>query len=165
MCLRYSLMVVAPMQCSSPRASAGLSMLPASIAPSAAPGEIDGVLLQRAVLRLGVLRGDPLRSAHGAQRLEHPIPRRADALEHFRRTAALFRGQPEQDVLGRGVLVLELACFGLRRVEDLEGTLGEMPALAAVYRWRLAQLVLEPLLHEADVRTDALEQRRHQAVL
>ena len=37
MCLRYSSSVVAPMQCSSPRASIGLSMLPASIAPSAVP--------------------------------------------------------------------------------------------------------------------------------
>jgi hypothetical protein len=35
--LRYSSSVVAPMQCSSPRASAGLSMLPASMAPSALP--------------------------------------------------------------------------------------------------------------------------------
>jgi hypothetical protein len=35
--LRYSSSVVAPMQCSSPRARAGLSMLPASIAPSALP--------------------------------------------------------------------------------------------------------------------------------
>ena len=37
MCLRYSSSVVAPMQCSSPRASAGLSMLEASMAPSALP--------------------------------------------------------------------------------------------------------------------------------
>ena len=37
MCLRYSSRVVAPMQCSSPRASIGLSMLAASMAPSAAP--------------------------------------------------------------------------------------------------------------------------------
>ena len=37
MCLRYSSSVVAPMQCSSPRASIGFSMLEASIAPSAAP--------------------------------------------------------------------------------------------------------------------------------
>ena len=37
MCLRYSSRVVAPIMCSSPRASIGLSMLPASIAPSAAP--------------------------------------------------------------------------------------------------------------------------------
>ena len=37
MCLRYSSSVVAPMQCSSPRASMGLSMLPASMAPSALP--------------------------------------------------------------------------------------------------------------------------------
>src|ERR1700737_3965422 len=36
-CLRNSLSVVAPMHCSSPRASAGLMMLLASIAPSAAP--------------------------------------------------------------------------------------------------------------------------------
>ena len=36
-CLRYSSIVVAPIMCSSPRASIGLSMLPASIAPSAAP--------------------------------------------------------------------------------------------------------------------------------
>ena len=35
--LRYSLRVVAPTQRSSPRASAGLSMLEASIEPSAAP--------------------------------------------------------------------------------------------------------------------------------
>ena len=37
MCLRYSSSVVAPMVRSSPRASAGLSMLPASIEPSALP--------------------------------------------------------------------------------------------------------------------------------
>ncbi len=35
--LRYSSSVVAPTQCSSPRASAGFSMLPASMAPSALP--------------------------------------------------------------------------------------------------------------------------------
>ena len=37
MCLRYSSMVVAPIVCSSPRASIGLSMFDASIDPSAAP--------------------------------------------------------------------------------------------------------------------------------
>ena len=37
MCLRYSSRVVAPIMCSSPRASIGLSMLPASREPSAAP--------------------------------------------------------------------------------------------------------------------------------
>ena len=37
MCLRYSSSVVAPIMRSSPRASIGLSMLPASMAPSAAP--------------------------------------------------------------------------------------------------------------------------------
>ena len=36
-CSRYSSKVVAPTQCNSPRARAGLSILPASIAPSALP--------------------------------------------------------------------------------------------------------------------------------
>src|SRR5881392_1890050 len=49
MCLQYSLTVVAPMQCSSPRASAGLSMLPASIA---AEGAMDaGNMLKPALAR------------------------------------------------------------------------------------------------------------------
>ena len=45
MCLRYSSSVVAPIMRSSPRASIGLSMLPASIAPSAAPAPDDRVQL------------------------------------------------------------------------------------------------------------------------
>mmetsp|Transcript_6675 Transcript_6675/g.18851 ORF Transcript_6675/g.18851 Transcript_6675/m.18851 type:complete len:249 (+) Transcript_6675:1529-2275(+) len=40
MCFRYSSRVVAPMHCSSPRARAGLRILAASMAPSAAPAPI-----------------------------------------------------------------------------------------------------------------------------
>ncbi|KAL4854353.1 hypothetical protein ACK3TF_004876 [Chlorella vulgaris] len=47
MCFRYSSRVVAPMHCSSPRASAGLRMLAASIAPSAAPAPIKARRQQR----------------------------------------------------------------------------------------------------------------------
>ncbi len=42
---RYSLRVVAPMQCSSPRASMGLSRLPASMAALGLAGTHDGVQL------------------------------------------------------------------------------------------------------------------------
>ena len=45
MCWRYSSRVVAPMVRSSPRASAGLSRLEASMAPSAAPAPDQGVQL------------------------------------------------------------------------------------------------------------------------
>ena len=44
-CASVSANVVAPIMCGSPRASIGLSMFPASIAPSAAPGTHDGVQL------------------------------------------------------------------------------------------------------------------------
>ena len=57
MCLRYSSRVVAPITWSSPRASAGFSMLLASTAPSAAPAPDDGVQLvdedDEAALALG----------------------------------------------------------------------------------------------------------------
>ena len=45
MCLRYSSSVVAPIVCSSPRASIGFSMFEASIEPSDAPGADHGVEL------------------------------------------------------------------------------------------------------------------------
>src|SRR5207244_1076309 len=45
MCLRYSSSVVAPMQCSSPRASMGFSRLEASIAPSAGLAHQNRVVL------------------------------------------------------------------------------------------------------------------------
>ena len=44
-CLRYSSSVVAPIVCSSPRASIGLRIDAASMAPSAAPGTHEGVEL------------------------------------------------------------------------------------------------------------------------
>jgi hypothetical protein len=47
MYFRYSSSVVAPMVCSSPRASIGLSMLAASIAPSAGAGADDRCAARR----------------------------------------------------------------------------------------------------------------------
>src|SRR3954453_7964123 len=45
MCLRYSSSVVAPMQCSSPRASIGLGVVPAALAPFGPPRAHDRVQL------------------------------------------------------------------------------------------------------------------------
>ena len=66
-CLRYSSSVVAPMQCSSPRASAGLSRLEASIAPSALPAPTSVCIssMNRMISPCG--RGDFLQ--HGLQPL------------------------------------------------------------------------------------------------
>ena len=65
MCLRYSSSVVAPMQRSSPRASAGLSMLAASTAPSAAPAptSVCSSSMNRMICALGL--GDLLE--HGLE--------------------------------------------------------------------------------------------------
>src|SRR5258706_495511 len=119
MCLRYSSRVVAPMQRSSPRASAGLSMLPASMAPSAAPapgvelpppgfvGEVAAVLLQRLVLGLGVGVGDPLRAANLLQRLVDAVAGDARLAQQAGRVTALLGGHGEEKVFCRHVLVVE----------------------------------------------------------
>ena len=67
MCLRNSSSVVAPTMRSSPRASIGLSMLPASIAPSGRAGADDGVHLVDEGDDLAVGVGDLLE--HGLEPL------------------------------------------------------------------------------------------------
>ena len=67
MCLRYSSSVVAPMQRSSPRASAGFSMLAASTAPSAAPAPTSVCSSSMNRMMLAVGRGDLLE--HGLEAL------------------------------------------------------------------------------------------------
>ena len=66
-CLRYSSSVVAPTQCSSPRASAGFSRLEASIAPSALPAPTS-VCISSMNRMIWPLRGLDLRQ-HGFQPL------------------------------------------------------------------------------------------------
>ena len=60
-------------------------------------GEVAAVLLERLVLVLGVLAGDPVAAPHLAQGGEQVVPADAEAV-----------GQGEQQVLGREVLVGEL---------------------------------------------------------
>ena len=91
-CLRYSSSVVAPMQCSSPRASAGLSRLDASIAPSALPAPISVCISSMNRMMLPSADGDFLQ--HGLQPL----------LE----LAAIFRARNQRAEIERQqLLVLE----------------------------------------------------------
>ncbi len=68
-------------------------------------------------------------------------------------------------MLGRDVLVLHLAGFGLGRVEHFQRALREVTTLAAVHLGNLTELVLQPLLHELGLGADALEQGRDQPLL
>ena len=68
-------------------------------------GEVDGVLLQRLVRRLGVLAGHPAVAAHGGQPLAQPGLGQADVAEQLL-GAALGAGDRDEQVLGGDVLVL-----------------------------------------------------------
>ena len=51
----------------------------------------------------------------------HPLDGDVEALEHAGRQALLFAQQPEQDVLGADVVVLERPRLFLREHDDLSG--------------------------------------------
>src|SRR5438034_239892 len=102
---------------SSPRASIGLIMLPASTAPSAPPdlfvapddgvelalagvlGEVAPVLLERLVLLFRVLAGDAMTAAHLLERAEDRVVADAETAEEITHAAGdLAHG--EEHVLG-----------------------------------------------------------------
>src|SRR5260221_502418 len=121
MYLRYSSSVVAPTQCSSPRASAGLSMLPASIEPSALPaplGEVEGVFLERLALPflLGIV--DRFAAAHGLDGVLES--RRIDSMLLEKPAGiALVLGGGEQEQLRGDELVAPLRRLLVGEVEEV----------------------------------------------
>ena len=70
--------------------------------------EVDGVLLQRLVRRLGGLAGDASVAADGGDRLAQPGGREAGVGEHLL-GGRLDRGDRHEEVVGRDVLVLHRA--------------------------------------------------------
>ena len=82
-------------------------------------GEIDGVALQRLILRFRILVGDALRAAHRHQSFENllvvgalPVEKRAGGLVFLIR-------KRQQKMFGRDVLVLEILRFLKRAFENL----------------------------------------------
>jgi len=87
------------------------------------PGQVAAEALQGLVGVLGALVGDPVGSAHLAQRLEQALAVGAGAAQRVTGAAALG-GQGEQQVLGGDVLVLQGACLALGGVQDADEILG-----------------------------------------
>ena len=82
-------------------------------------GEVARVALERLILILGRLVGDAMRAAHGLERLEQRVVRRARRVEQSLALGTLGVRQREQQMLGRHVLVAELLRFVFGAIEDL----------------------------------------------
>ena len=82
-------------------------------------GQVPAVLLERLELRLGVLIGDAMRAAHLRQGLDQLIVAGAVGAQRVAGAAGVSR-QGQQDVLGRDVLVAQVAHLGLGVLEDLD---------------------------------------------
>ena len=103
-CLRYSSSVVAPTQCSSPRARAGLSRLEASIAPSRLAGADQGVHLVDE-------QDDP--ALGGGDLVQH-------RLQPLLELAAVFRAG-DQAPMSRASSFLSFRTLGHVAVDDAQG--------------------------------------------
>src|SRR3954452_17702918 len=81
--------------------------------------EVAPELLQRLVLLLGALVRDAVGAADGLDGLQRALVGGAVALEDGGRLTALGAGEREQDVLGRDVLVAQLAGLALGGAQDV----------------------------------------------
>ncbi len=115
--------------------------------------EVAPELLQRLVLLLGALVGHAMRPADGLDALLERLVRRAVAVEALRGLAALRVGEREQDVLGRDVLVVELAGLALGEAQDVH----ELAARRRLLRARGDRRQLVQRL--VDLRPDRLRTR------
>ena len=79
-------------------------------------GEVAAVALKHAVFLIGALVGDPVAAAHRVECLAHRVLPRAGLLEETRGVVLPAR-EPEEEVLGRDVLVAQLPCLLLRLVQ------------------------------------------------
>src|SRR5207244_2403147 len=128
-------------------------------------GQVDAELLQRLVRVLGVLAGDPGGAADLAERLEQRLRGGARRGQHGLGLSAVG-GQPDQQVLGRDVLVVELlgpAGRGGDRGQQRAGHLRRAQRGAAGPR-QPAESLLGLLGDQRRVGADRAEQRGGGAV-
>ena len=111
--------------------------------------EVARVLLERLEFSFWLLVRHALRAADFAQRREDLVAREAHAAKELLEIVILLLGDREQDVLGRGVLVLE--AFGLRPC------LGQHFVRAPIHRGLCAALHLR---HRCQTLVDAVCERR-----
>ena len=147
MCLRYSSSVVAPMQCSSPRASAGFSMFDASIEPSARP----------APTRLCSSSMNSTTSPAAGQLLQH-------RLQALLELAAIFRAGDQGAEIEREEPTLAQALRHVAVDDALRQALGDRsladPGLADQHR-----VVLGPAREHLDHPADLLVAADHRVEL
>ena len=138
--------------------------------------EVAAELLQRLVLLLRALVGHAMRAADLRDRLGQRLVRRAVAVQRLRGLAALGVGQREQDVLGRDVLVVELARLALGEAQDVHqlaagggllrarGDRGELIERAVELFADRLRAGAELAQHRSDHGLGLLEQRHEQVL-
>ena len=112
------------------RISSSRPMTGSSLPCSALLGQVAAELLERADSVLGGLVGDAVRAADLGDRLRQAVLRGAGGAQRVARLGAVA-GQREQQVLGRDVLVLELAHLALGVAQDPDELAGRAGGLAA----------------------------------
>ena len=122
--------------------------------------EVDAVLLERLVVRLGVLVGDVGHARRLADRLDgrqHALAVDAERGEHFL-GAALHVGEREHEVLGRDVGVLHLLRVAFGGREDLRELARRVVGRAALHARQPTELGLRDIEHARGIDAGLLQQ-------
>ena len=124
-------------------------------------GQVAAVALERLELVLGVLVGDAVRAAHLCERAQQLVARGADRAQRIAGGPGVG-GQREQQMLGRDVLVAELAHLGLGRAQDL-GQLARATRRLAGRRqcWQLVERETHALAHRARLDAELAQHGHH----
>ncbi len=111
-------------------------------------GEVAAVLLERLVLLLGVLAGDPVAASHLLERAEDGVVGDPEAAEQVADAAGHLAHREEQ-VLGGQVVVAQVRALGVGRFEHRVGPLRELGLLGglAVDLGHLCERVVDPVAH------------------
>ena len=129
-------------------------------------GEVAGETLERLVLLLRLLVGDPLRTAHALQRCHHVSAIDAHGRKQLLRRRPLLFNKPEQEMLGGDVRVAQPPGFLVGAIQDpgdfaRQGRLGGASRLLR----EPVELALRLRFQPRDVEPRLLEQGHHDPVV
>ncbi len=128
-------------------------------------GEVAAIFAQRLVLPFRVVAGDALIAAHRGQRLDRAVI--VDAVARQELLDLVVAGKHrQQQMLGRGVLVLHVAGDLLRVGQDVGQRTAETHLhCGALCARRRGQRLVDRAAHAGDIYTNARQQRGHDAAL
>ena len=127
-------------------------------------GQVAPILFDGAKGRFRILRGNAMAAANGGHGLQDGVVRRPVAHEELARGVAVRRGDGQQNVLGRNVVVLQALRFVEGALENFVGSFAQKLIGDARHLGQALDLLLDFARERGRRDSQLFKQRRHNAV-